>query len=295
MFDFSGLNSLIELFNRADVRILLWLNQFANSDSRLFKLFNKLTDDGSDALVLLTLLLLWFWPTNERAHTLFGEPSLALSGKEPREPWWRPWLTTITKEDEYQPVLTRQHSRAQVLLFASGGFAAYIGSRLIAFSLDAPRPFVTYWPVMHPAELPAFFGKLRSFGTFPSDHAAMLGALACSLYFWNRRLGNFWLVTAILLAACRVAVGFHYPLDMLGGAVVGVACVLPLLWLYRRQGKVWNFANNMASTFEFSNSPYCYLMYFFVLLGGLEAVMHFQHVLDLMFAIRGDILHRLGP
>ena len=295
MFDFSGIYSLIELFDRADVRILLWLNQLANSDSRLFKLFHILTDEGSDVMVLATLLLLWFWPSNERAHTLFGEPSLALGGKEPRQPWWRPWLSTITKEDEYQPVLTRQHSRAQVLLFAVGGFAAYITARLIAFSLDAPRPFVTYWPVIHPPELLGFYGKLRTFGTFPSDHAAMLGALACTLFFWNRRLGNFWLTMAVVLSLCRIGVGFHYPLDMVGGAVVGVACVRPLLLMYRRQGRLHKFANNMASSFEFSNAPYCYIMYFFVLLGGLEAAMHFQHVLDLLFAIRGDVLNRLGP
>ena len=292
MFDSLGIYSLVELFSRADVRILLWLNQLANSDLRLFKLFLKITDDGSDVLVLATLLLLWFWPTNLRARSLFHEDTLGKKTK--REPWLRTLLISVTSEDEYQPVITRAQSRAQVLLFGFGGFTAYIIARLVAFGIDVQRPFESYWPVTHPAEIPALYGNLRNFGTFPSDHAAMLAALACSLYFWNRRLGNFWLVSAVVLAACRVAIGFHYPVDMIGGAVLGVACVWPLLWAYRRHGQVHKLANAMASTFEFTNSPYCFIMYFFVLLAGLEAAKHFAHVLNFIFAVRGDILHRLG-
>ena len=56
---------------------------------------------------------------------------------------------------------------------------------------------------------------------FPSDHAVGGFALASPFVLARRRLGWILLTMAALLACSRVAVGTHYPSDVIGGAIVG--------------------------------------------------------------------------
>lgn len=69
--------------------------------------------------------------------------------------------------------------------------------------------------------------------SFPSDHAAMLFALALSLRLYGmKKLGNVLLVVAALISISRVMVGVHFPLDVIGGAILG-SLVAWLLWMIR--------------------------------------------------------------
>ena len=292
MFQIFGAYSLFELVNRADVRVLLWLNHFVAARPELYSLALLLTDKGSDVLVLATLVSLWFWPSGEQNRTLFGDADL---GGRPsaKVPPLRRWMTNALRQDEYRPVITRVQSRAQVLLFVFGGLSAYVFARLVAFEINVNRPFASFWMVKHPQDMKGVFDDLRAFGSFPSDHAAMLAAFACALFFWSRPLGIFWTVAALVLAVCRVAVGFHYPLDMFGGAVVGLAFVWPLLWIYQQRGGLFRAANVVSRAFDLSNAPYCYLLYFLMLLLGLETASHFKHVLQALFGLRGEIFDSL--
>lgn len=68
---------------------------------------------------------------------------------------------------------------------------------------------------------------LANFSSFPSDNAAMTFSLAMGLFLISRRVGIvafFW----ALVVACvpRVFAGFHYPSDILGGAVLGIVTTL---------------------------------------------------------------------
>ena len=60
--------------------------------------------------------------------------------------------------------------------------------------------------------------------SFPSGHAAsaVAGAFTLSRLWPNGRLVLWSLAT--LVALSRIYVGVHYPLDVLGGAVLGLAC-----------------------------------------------------------------------
>ncbi|MFC5719424.1 phosphatase PAP2 family protein [Streptomyces gamaensis] len=62
--------------------------------------------------------------------------------------------------------------------------------------------------------------------SFPSNHAAMAGAIAAAVWIVNRRLGVIASVAALLMAASRVWTGVHYPHDVLAGLAVGVTVVL---------------------------------------------------------------------
>jgi membrane-associated phospholipid phosphatase len=78
--------------------------------------------------------------------------------------------------------------------------------------------------------------------SFPSDHSVMAGAAAMGLFLVSRQLGAVAAVAALLMAAVRVYVGAHYPLDVvaglaLGALVAGVGWLLvarPLTWLVHR-------------------------------------------------------------
>ena len=65
---------------------------------------------------------------------------------------------------------------------------------------------------------------------FPSDHAT--ASMAIAVAFVLRRQFAWGMVTivfALILDFGRVAVGFHYPTDVLGGAAIGALAAL-VLW-----------------------------------------------------------------
>lgn len=57
--------------------------------------------------------------------------------------------------------------------------------------------------------------------SFPSDHATMAGAVIAGIWLANRRLGVVTAVAGLLLAAARVYVGAHWPLDVVAGLLFG--------------------------------------------------------------------------
>ena len=63
--------------------------------------------------------------------------------------------------------------------------------------------------------------------SFPSGHTAASFAAVSSLYFaGEKRLWKPVLAVAILIAFSRMYLYVHYPTDILGGIVVGIACGL---------------------------------------------------------------------
>lgn len=58
--------------------------------------------------------------------------------------------------------------------------------------------------------------------SFPSNFTAMLFALAVPLFFHNRKYGLILAAVALLGGFARIFVGIHYPLDVLGGAGIGI-------------------------------------------------------------------------
>ena len=58
-------------------------------------------------------------------------------------------------------------------------------------------------------------------GSFPSGHMAFLIPIALTVWSEDKKLGNWFLVGTILVGISRVAYGYHWPSDILGGIVVG--------------------------------------------------------------------------
>jgi undecaprenyl-diphosphatase len=94
---------------------------------------------------------------------------------------------------------------------------------------------------------------LNTFSSFPSDHAMLFFALSVPLWNRSRWLGAaamLWTVFVICLP--RVYLGYHYPSDVLAGAVLGVLSMLVLSALVTRTGfpdRVIHFASFRPAAF----------------------------------------------
>jgi undecaprenyl-diphosphatase len=106
--------------------------------------------------------------------------------------------------------------------FATG--AALVAGQVLSNLVDRPRPFV-----IHPERIHLFAQHVADPG-FPSDHATAAFAIAVAIFLRNRRWGAAVILLAVLLAVGRVAIGVHYPTDVLAGAALGTACALALSW-----------------------------------------------------------------
>jgi undecaprenyl-diphosphatase len=107
----------------------------------------------------------------------------------------------------------------------AGGAAAAVAlacAQVIARLVDRPRPFVA-----DPSGVHLFAAHAADAG-FPSDHATGAFAIAVALVLRDRRWGAGALVLAAALAVGRVAIGVHYPTDVIAGGALGAAVALVL-------------------------------------------------------------------
>jgi membrane-associated phospholipid phosphatase len=104
------------------------------------------------------------------------------------------------------------------LAVAGGALLALALGQLLGSLFPESRPFVTdhFTPlVAHAAD-----------GSFPSDHQLVLGALVGGCFIASRPLATAAAIMALLVAAARVYVGIHHPVDVIAGFLVGVVCGL---------------------------------------------------------------------
>ena len=116
---------------------------------------------------------------------------------------------------------------ALITLRIAGGAAVASAIRMLIGAIAfRPRPFVADPTITLLVE------KSADSPAFPSGHATAAFALAYGLFLWDRRVGTVALVVAVAVGIGRVAVGVHYPSDIIGGALLGILAS----WL------VWRFA-----------------------------------------------------
>src|SRR5690349_5434093 len=116
-------------------------------------------------------------------------------------------------------------------------------AQVIASLWDRPRPYEA-----HPGDAHLFIAPSPD-PSLPSDHATAAFAIAMAIWLRNRRAGLVAFAMAIVVAFSRVAVGTHYPTDVLGGALIGIAAAL-FFWLPPIRGPLHRFADWCASIYE---------------------------------------------
>ncbi len=102
---------------------------------------------------------------------------------------------------------------------AATALALAVG-QVVSRLVERPRPFVT-----HPAGVHLVARHAADAG-FPSDHATAAFAIAVAVWTHDRRWGAALLALAAVLAAGRVALGLHYPSDVLAGAAIGTLAAI---------------------------------------------------------------------
>lgn len=70
--------------------------------------------------------------------------------------------------------------------------------------------------------------------SFPSDHSSASFAIAVAVLMFDPFAGAIFLVFAILIAFGRLAIGAHYPGDVLAGLLIGVVSAFVVARLLRR-------------------------------------------------------------
>jgi undecaprenyl-diphosphatase len=109
----------------------------------------------------------------------------------------------------------------------AAGFSALLAlglAHLIAEVWNRARPYDA-----HPGAAHLFIAPSGD-PSFPSDHATAAFAIAVSIWLRHRKAGWLALALATIVSVARVAVGVHYPSDVIGGALIGTAAAL-ILWL----------------------------------------------------------------
>jgi undecaprenyl-diphosphatase len=111
-----------------------------------------------------------------------------------------------------------------VLATAAAGLALLINQPL-GHLVDRTRPFLA-----HPTHAHLLISQSHD-PSFPSDHATGAFALAFGIWLYDRTIGAILLVLAAIVAFARVYVGTHYPGDVVGGALIGIAVASALYLL----------------------------------------------------------------
>jgi undecaprenyl-diphosphatase len=121
-------------------------------------------------------------------------------------------------------VVGRSHAVATRRAVVAAGLSAALGlavAAVVSRLVDRPRPFVAH----HGVHL---FAAHAADPGFPSDHATAAFAIAVALLLRSRKWGLLALAAATVLSLTRVAMGIHYPSDVLAGAALGALAALVL-------------------------------------------------------------------
>ncbi|HEY9634391.1 MAG TPA: phosphatase PAP2 family protein [Coleofasciculaceae cyanobacterium] len=146
--------------------------------------------------------------------------------------WW------FSKDSKTSSTVNLRH---RVLLVLLSCLPTYVVARISQSIFHRPRPLINM-PLEIPPIFQAQFKEMREaftgFGSFPSDHAGLFFLFTTIVFTVNKRLGIFCLLVSLYYCALRVAVGYHWPSDILGGAVLGSLVALLMLSLEPRLNKI---------------------------------------------------------
>ncbi|EKE04977.1 MAG: phosphoesterase PA-phosphatase related protein [uncultured bacterium] len=97
-------------------------------------------------------------------------------------------------------------------LFAS--LVAWTISEILKYIFPSPRPFQV-------SDFAPLTLTVPWDGAFPSGHTALAFALSVTILKHDKKVGILYLIMAGLVGIARIMAHVHYPIDIIGGAVLG--------------------------------------------------------------------------
>lgn len=169
-------------------------------------------------LTITNLDIQWFYLVNQSMHNAFFNvvmPIISNAGENGLI-----WLFVALLLYLSGPNMRRTSFLMLVALFIS----FVVGEEALKHIFQRPRPFLSLEGVNLLIASPGSF-------SFPSGHTA--NAFAASLVVARKVSRLAWpvLLLAVIMSFSRVYVGVHYPLDVLGGALLGALCAKFVLGL----------------------------------------------------------------
>lgn len=158
----------------------------------------------------------------------------------------------------FQKTTKQTHNRSILVESVLISIVALVVGRVFALTLpfrDRPflRPELNFVTPLEP--------MLRSWSSFPSDHAVIAFALATSLFRISPKVG-VWALIYVTVFICfpRLYFGLHHPSDLIGGAIIGIglAAIVPML-------RVRYMVTNFFMGIERKHTEIFYAVGFFVL------------------------------
>ena len=101
----------------------------------------------------------------------------------------------------------------QVIYIPFATAFAWLVSDVLKVAIHTDRPFIAF------NDTYTLFSETGF--AFPSSHSATAGALAFAVFFVNKRLGYVFMICAVLVGVSRIVAGVHFPIDILGGYLLG--------------------------------------------------------------------------
>jgi len=179
------MNEIIGFVVGLDRSIILFINGFEGRSGIFDRLMRLLTGDPLIQGSFLFLFIWWLWFGNEES---------------------------------------RSEDRVRAIRAALGIVVAIILARALQILLPGrPRPINDpTLPFAAPSGLD--YEKLEHWSSFPSDHAVIYSAIAMAIWLKNRRLGALAFAWTLVIGSLpRLYLGLHYPSDVVGGVLLGMA------------------------------------------------------------------------
>jgi|SRR3989344_3076917 len=94
-------------------------------------------------------------------------------------------------------------------------FVAELITYILKHLVSAPRPSLIMTNI-------AMLITENGFDSFPSGHTTFMVALATVSFSFGRRTGILFSILALIVGISRIIAGAHFPIDIIGGACIGI-------------------------------------------------------------------------
>ena len=108
--------------------------------------------------------------------------------------------------------ILKQKWKEIVLVFFSGVLAWSIAT-VLKMMFHTSRPYIAFENVVPLLDKTDF--------SFPSGHATFFMALGVAIFLSHKKAGYYFIFFALIIGLARIIAGVHFPIDILGGFILG--------------------------------------------------------------------------